>query len=159
MSSFLKLLHLLGLALFLGSIVCHVVASVLGGTPGGSAEFIAARRQILLASQVVTMPGLALAVVTGVMMMLATQRRRLWMWVHGALALLVLALALTVVMPTVAAILDGALAVAAGTGDAGAVAAGYQVESMVGGVNVLITLAIMALAIWRPRFGQAPAAA
>ncbi len=157
MAGFLKLLHLVGLALFLGSILCHVAASVLGGAPGGSAEFIAARRQILFASQVVTMPGLGLAVVTGLIMAIRTQRRPTWMLVHGGLAVVVLVLALTIVMPTVSAILDGALAVAAGGGDTAAVAAGYRLESAVGGINVLLTLAMMALAVWRPRFGKAPA--
>jgi hypothetical protein len=157
MTRFLKLLHLLGLALFLGSIFCHVVASVLGGAPGGSDAFIAARRQILLASQVVTMPGLGLAVASGVVMLILAQRRQTWMWIHGALGLVVLVVALTVVMPTVSAILDGALAVAEGSGDAAAVTARYQVESVTGGLNVLISLAIIALAVWRPRFGKTPA--
>jgi hypothetical protein len=157
MARLLKLLHLIGLALFVGSILCHVVASVLGGAPGGSAEFIAARRQILLASEVVTMPGLALAVASGLGMALLARRRQPWMWVHGSLGLVVLALALVVVMPTVSAILDGALAVAAGSGDGAAVAARYQVESLVGGLNLVLSLAIMALGIWRPRFGSAPA--
>ena len=157
MMRFLKLLHLSGLALFLGSIFCHVVASVLGGTPGGSAAFIAARRQILLASQFVTVPGLGLAVASGVAMLILVRPRQTWMWIHGALGLMVLVVALTVVMPTVSAILDGALAVAQGSGDAAAVSARYQVESVTGGLNVLITLAMMALAVWRPRFGKAPA--
>ncbi len=154
MASFLKLLHLLGLALFLGSIVCHVVASTLGGTPGGGAEFIAARRQILLASQWVTMPGLGLAVVTGLIMVVRTRRRPRWMLVHGALAWLVVTLALIVVIPTVSAVLDGALAIARGSGDVAAVAAGYQLESAVGVANILLALAIMTLAIWRPRLGR-----
>lgn len=156
MARFLKLLHFVGLALFVGSIFSHVVASVLGGTPGGSAEFIAARRQILLASQVVTMPGLGLAVASGLLMVLLARRRQRWMWLHGALGLAVLALALIVVMPTVGAIMDGALAVAGGGGDVAAVAARYQVESVVGGLNVLLALGMMTLAIWRPGFGKAP---
>ncbi len=158
MTKLLKLLHLVGLGLFLGSILSHVVASSLGGTPGGSAEFIMARRQILLASEVVTMPGLVLLVATGLGLLILARPRARWMWVHGALGLVVLLVAAAIVMPTVNAILGGALAGAAGSGDATAVAARYQLESVVGGLNVLLALAIMVLGVWRPRLGSAPAA-
>ena len=43
----LKILHLIGLSLFLGSIFGHIVASVLGGAPqaGSESAFLASRRK------------------------------------------------------------------------------------------------------------------
>lgn len=153
MTRSLKLLHLIGLVLFLGSIFGHIVSSILGGEPGGSAAFIAARRHILLASEVLTMPGLYLSIASGLGLVLLSPRRERWMAVHGGLGLAVLLLALTVVMPTVKDVLAAALAVAKGEGDAAGAAALYARESAVGGFNVVLSIIIMALALWRPRLG------
>jgi len=49
----LKILHLIGLSLFLGSIFGHIVASVLGGAPqaGNEAAFLASRVHITAATR------------------------------------------------------------------------------------------------------------
>ena len=64
----LKILHLIGLSLFLGSIFGHIVASVLGGAPeaGNEAAFLNSRVHITAATRYLTMPGLLLTLATGV---------------------------------------------------------------------------------------------
>jgi len=44
--SSLKVLHLMGLVLFLGSIFGHIVAGILGGGPVSGDRFLGAREQI-----------------------------------------------------------------------------------------------------------------
>jgi hypothetical protein len=65
---FLKTLHLLGLVLFLGSVLGHVATSVHGGPAGGSPAFLAARENISALTQALTLPGLGIAALSGVAM-------------------------------------------------------------------------------------------
>ena len=79
----LKILHLIGLSLFLGSIFGHIVASVLGGAPeaGNEAAFLASRVHITAATRYLTMPGLLLTLATGVGMWLQSWslKRDVWL--------------------------------------------------------------------------------
>jgi len=56
----LKIAHLLGLAMFLGSVLSHVVVAALGGQPGAPG-FLAARLEIAAATRALTLPGLGLS--------------------------------------------------------------------------------------------------
>src|SRR5580658_201652 len=96
----LKVLHLLGLALFLGSVFSHVVAGVLGGPPG-SAAFVTARVEIVAATRALTLPGLGLAVISGLGMAALSPglRRQRWLGLHAALALVIVALGVGLVAP------------------------------------------------------------
>ncbi len=111
----LKIAHLLGLALFLGSVFSHVVAAALGGAPG-SPEFLPARAEIAAATRALTLPGLGLAVLSGVGMALVAPglRRQRWLWLHAALAGLVVASSVALVAPAGRQALAGAEAFAAG---------------------------------------------
>lgn len=146
----LIVVHLAGLGLVLGSIFSHIVASALGGTPGGSPAFLAARRQILWASRAVTMPGLWLALAAEAALAFLARPLQTWMLADGALGAAVLLLGLLFVMPAVKAALTEAVAVSEGRGNAAKVAGIYRRESAVGAVNVLLILAMLALAAWQP---------
>lgn len=82
----LKILHLIGLSLFLGSIFSHIVASVLGGAPqaGNEAAFLASRVHITAATRYLTMPSLLLTLATGMGMWLQSWslKRDVWLRVH-----------------------------------------------------------------------------
>lgn len=69
----LKFLHLLGLTMFLGSIFGHIVVSVLGGAPD-SPFFLFARQNVTMATQIVTVPGLGMAIISGLGMVVASRR-------------------------------------------------------------------------------------
>jgi hypothetical protein len=151
----LKILHLLGLTLFLGSIFGHIVASVLGGE-GGSPAFLFARQHVSAATWALTMPGLGLAIATGIGMVLVgriSPLRARWLAVHALLATLVLLNAGLLVVPAGVELLHGATALhedSAGTETARLVSAKFT-EDIAGAVNVMLALGIIILGVWKPK--------
>ena len=151
----LKVAHLLGLALFLGSIFGHIVSSVLGGPAGGSDAFIAARVHIASATNLLTLPGLGLSIVSGLAMAVAgklSPLRERWLAVHAALAVGIVALAWFVVVPAVTQTLVVAQEAARGLATAQAVAAAKQPEDMFGRLNLLLAFAAIALGVFKPQW-------
>ena len=98
----LKMLHILGLTLFLGSIFGHIVSSVVGGRPGDGSAFVAAREHIRVATNVLTLPGLGLAGLSGVGMMLVARihpKRTPWLVAHVVVAAMVAVIVFSLVIP------------------------------------------------------------
>ena len=89
--SSLKVLHLMGLVLFLGSIFGHIVAGILGGGPVSGDRFLAAREHIAAATQFLTVPGLGLLLlsVVGLWLMGWSLKNSRWLGVHMGLAVMV----------------------------------------------------------------------
>lgn len=154
----LKMLHLLGLTLFLGSIFSHIVTSALGGEPGTTATFIAAREHILTATRWLTLPGLALTILSGMALTWLKYRTRppRWLQVHALLAGMVLALSLVVVVPAAQQTLKRAQAAqnSQQTATVADIARAKNTEDVVGGVNILLTLTIMSLGVMRPQLSR-----
>lgn len=145
----LKCLHLLGLSLFLGSIFGHIVT----GATAGEAGFLAARTEIDAATRVLTMPGLGVAIVSGIGLMLLSPARRAWMGVHAALAAAIAILAAAIIVPEGRAVLSGAAALAQGQGDSERVHAALMTEHIAGALNIALTLVVLALGVYKPARG------
>jgi len=154
----LKILHLIGLTLFLGSVFGHIASGIVGGDVGSGAAFASAREHIVFTTRILTMPGLLLAILTGIGLGLLSgqmKRRSRWFVAHGVLGFAVLAVAAIFVIPAGKDIL--ALLPALGANDLPArEAVGWHqlVEGIAGAVNVLLTLAIVTLGVAKPRLGQ-----
>jgi hypothetical protein len=147
MRRILKIGHIFGLTLFLGSIFGHIVAGALGGPPGAPG-FLAAREEIETATRFLTLPGLALAMLTGAAMVQQTPAwlRQRWIWLHAGLAALVVASSVLLVIPAGGRALQMAQAGAA----AQDVAATLLVEHVAGAVNIALAVAILAIGVVRP---------
>lgn len=155
MRSVLKFLHLLGLTLFLGSIFGHIIVSVMGGGPD-SPFFLFARQNVTMATQALTMPGLVLAIVSGLGMVMISRLSPLrvkWLALHGGLALVVAIIAVAAILPAGHDMLREATALRDGSHDASAarILAAKSVEDIAGGINVLLTLTIAAIGVWKPK--------
>lgn len=154
----LKTLHLIGLALFFGSIAGHVVAAVHAGTPG-SPTFLFAREEIVTATRALTLPGLALALVSGVGMILATRLallRQRWLIAHGIVGVVIAVIAAGVLAPAGRHALALTFDLATDTSEATAYRLGevLHTESVAGGINILLTIAVILLAIFKPRLNR-----
>jgi hypothetical protein len=154
MARLLKACHLLGLTLFLGSILGHIVAGAAGGAPGAPG-FLYAREHISLATQFLTLPGLALAVVSGVVMAVASRLSPLrlrWLAAKIGLTVAILINSALFVAPAGARALAGAVALSKGESSAMAeILAALRVEQIAGAVNILLILAIVLLGVFKPR--------
>lgn len=155
----LKALHLIGLAMFLGSILAHISVGLVPGMRSEPATILVGRHAIDIATSFVTLPGLLLALATGVLM---TWRGRFgpfrhrWLTVHQAIGIVVLLNALLVLEPIGDRLLESAGAVQDGRVTVADFLAASRGEAIFGAANLLLTLATIFIATVRPRFGSPP---
>ena len=62
MYKFLKVIHILGVAMFLGSIFAHIATGHVPGAADNPPAMLFARQAIELATRYVTLPGLVIAI-------------------------------------------------------------------------------------------------
>ena len=155
----LKPLHLVGLAVFLGSIPGHILLGRLAdgaGEPGQVTLLLQAKH---LATAALTLPGLAVVVISGAVMLARIQPllRNGWMRARLGLVALIVVNSAFLLLPPGAGI--AWLADAATRGDTvpGQLAALDRRETILGAVNLLMILAVVALSVVHPR--RCPAAA
>lgn len=156
----LKIAHLLGFATFLGSVLSHIVAGFAGGEPG-AASFLFARENILSTNQVLTIPGLVLTLASGLALMVAgrlSPLRHRWLAIHAGLAIAVSVVAVAILLPAGEAIADEAAALVQAS-DPAAVAQVLnrsRLESVVGAINIVLTLAVVSVGVLKPALQTLP---
>ncbi len=152
MPHLLKLLHLLGLALFLGSIPTHIVLGQIG--PDGAIPamgVVFSRKVMLIVTLAATVPGLVLLTVTGLLRRRILPRPRpVWLRFHLAVGIAALLIGTAVITPQILQLMTQAEALAAGSFDPSAWKRAKLVEDIAGSLNVGLALLAMALACFRP---------
>ena len=139
-------MHILGMAMFFGSILAHVTVGLIPGAADNPAVMLAARQAITLANWHVTIPGLILAIVSGALMAANAgylKRRRLVMHIAAAAAIAVIAA--IVLIPAALEFQAAAKAVGAGTMTPEAFAGAAIREHVFGAINIVLALAAIAL--------------
>ena len=163
MYRFLKVCHLIGLTMFLGSIFGHIVASAGGGAPG-TAGFLFAREQIALATRALTLPGLLLAVVSGIALAsygrLSPVRNR-WIAAKAMLAALIVFNSTVFLAPAGRHLVAAAVALSQNQAEvtAAGIEAALNTEHIAGAINIVLTLAIVSLGVFKPRLTRHPRSA
>ncbi len=153
MNKLLKLLHLVGVAGFLGAVVVAMLLSLLG--PQTSAEAQAfTRAAIVLVSSYIALPSLLLVLASGMMLVIKQPLYfpAHWVWAKAAIGVLILPLALMLWAPAIERAAAFARSGAFGTPVLGGQEAAVRIERIGGGALILFSLTAMALATWRPRF-------
>jgi hypothetical protein len=155
----LKVCHLIGLTLFLGSILGHIAASMAAGEPG-SAGFLYAREQIAFATRVLTLPGLFLAIASGIALARVSRQSPLrvrWLAAKVALTVAIAINSIVFVAPSGARVLAGTVALSRGEPVALAqIVADQKAETIAGTANVVMILAIVLLGVIKPRLAMSP---
>jgi uncharacterized membrane protein len=147
-----RVFHIVGVAMFFGSILGHVTTGLIPGAADNPVAMLAARQAIALANWYVTIPGLFLAVVSGAFM--AANRgyeKRRPLALHIAAAAVIVVIAVAVLIPAALELETAASAVAAGTMTPEAFASAVKREYMFGAVNILLALAAIAIGTLLPR--------
>lgn len=152
MPRLLKLLHILGLVLFLGSIPTHIVLGHIA--PGGDIPamgIVFSRKVMLIITLAATVPGLVLLSVTGWLRRrsIAAPRPR-WLRLHLALGLTILMIGTLVITPQILDLMAQAEALAGDSFDPAAWKRAKLIEDVAGTLNVGLALLTMGLACFRP---------
>lgn len=145
----LKLAHLIGLILFLGSILTFIIVSLL--IEGGDVETIAFGRQIIsTGTHVLTLPGLWILAVTGIGMGYKQYGgNQQYFRIKAAIAFLVILNTYLFVAPAVTSATELAARSLAQGRLLQEYMNAYMQESVYGGINVLLAVAAMAVGVWK----------
>ena len=152
-----KVIHIVGVAMFLGSIFAHIATGLVPGAADQAPAMLAARQAIELATRYVTVPGLVVAIVSGALMVATAHRgffKRRWLVLHMAAVAVIAAITVIVMIPVGQELVAAAKAVGAGTMTPAAFAGAAIREHLFGAVNILLALAAIALGAAKPRLGQ-----
>jgi hypothetical protein len=145
----LKLAHLGGLIIFLGSILTFIVISTL--IEGASLENIAFGRKIIsTGTSILTLPGMWVLAITGLWM--GYQRygvKQRFFQIKLLLTTLVVANAHFIIAPAVASATELAARSLAQGQLLPAYSAAYMQESVFGAINVLLTLTAAVVGVWK----------
>lgn len=159
MKSLLKFLHVLAAVGFVGALMVSLLVTATADDATATA-FAAARRAVSAAAENIALPSLVVLAASG---MLLTVKQPLfidarWVWAKAAIGIVIVGVALLVVQPAV--VRAGALAQMAVEGSAvlQPLSAALRAERIGMLVNLALSLAAIALAVWRPRLGRPPAA-
>lgn len=152
-----RFLHLLGLAMFLGSIFAFVVIGAIPVPPADVETVYHYRRAIRVVTWVLTVPGMWLMAVTGIVMTVVGRYgffRVRWLTLKQLAMLVILANGTFVLVPYVEELFVLATqALAQGKLPEGFAALSTH-EDIAGTVNLLLILGALALAVWRPFSGN-----
>ena len=154
MSKSLKIFHVLGLVMFLGSIVAMIVVNQGHPAGVGPEQYLFARKAIYFTTSVVTMPGLYLLIVSGVGMVIAKRMWPLptpWLLLKAVFAGLILVNAQFLVVPIGKVLAGAAGGVVLDEFTRSDLAAIENREHYFGSVNVVLTLLAIGLAVFRPQ--------
>ncbi len=152
-----KALHFVGLAMFLGSILSHVSLGFVPGARDPAQAMLFWRQGIEIATHSLTVPGLALLVVTGLFMAgwggsrFARQR---WLIVHLAIGLLIVFIAAFVMLPVGTQSLDQAVMMRHGVGSMETFSALIRRERIFGAISIVLALLSILIVTLKPRLGQ-----
>lgn len=150
----LRFLHLLGLALFLGSLPTHIVLGLLG--PGGALPpqgVMFARAMMKVITLVATVPGLLLLAGSGSVRwrIRASQTRgEAWLTLHVGLGLTILAVGGLVLTPVIFDLAGQAAALVEGEFSDATWRVSKTVEDAAGAFNLIAALVAVAVASYRP---------
>ncbi len=157
MYKFLKVIHILGVAMFLGSIFGHIATGQVPGAANNPPAMLFARQAIELATRYVTLPGLVIAILSGASMVASGYPgsfKQRWLVPHVAAAAAIAAITVAVMVPVGHDLVAAAKAVVAGTMTPEGFAASAVREHLFGAVNILLAFAAIVLGIVKPRLRQ-----
>jgi hypothetical protein len=152
-----KALHFVGLAMFLGSILGHITIGFVPGAKDQAQAILFGRQAIEIATWSLTVPGLALLVVTGLAMTVGGRLgfgRRPWLTLHQVIGALILLNAALILVPVGGDLLDVASKIIQGHGSMEGFTALAGRERMFGAANLLLALVTTFIAVLKPALWQ-----
>lgn len=152
-----RMIHLLALCLFVGSIPAHIFVGRLAGPAQGTeafAVYLTAKQSLTTG---LTFTGLVLTLITGALLAASSKGvfRQRWLRLKLILTPLIVINGALILSPLGERMKDMAVAAAAGPLPAEFHAAVTR-EAVAGAINLLLILAIVALSVFRPKLGAGP---
>ena len=152
-----KALHFVGLAMFLGSSLSHISLGFVPGARDPARAMLFWRQGIEIATDSLTVPGLALLVVTGLFMAgwggprFARQR---WLIAHLTIGLLIVLIAAFVMLPVGIQSLNQAIKISHGVGSMETFSALIGRERIFGAITIVLGVVSILMVTLKPRLAR-----
>ncbi len=153
----IKVIHIIGVVMFFGSILGHAIAGVVSASSNDPAVFNIVRQVIEVETMYLTLPGLVIFTLSGIAMIVIGKmpvRKIKWLAVHFGVGVLVILNAFIVLIPIGTEILEASQNVVAGSVSAETVPALKNREAVFGALNIVACLVLITLAVLKPKFGH-----
>lgn len=140
--------HIVGVAMFFGSILGHVATTLIPGAAENIPAMLAARQAIVLANMYVTIPGLAIALISGALMVATSKYEKgPALPLHIGLAVAIAVIAAVVLIPIAFELEGAATSLSNGTTTQEDVVQITAREEMFGAVNIFLAFIAIALGV------------
>ncbi len=153
----IKVVHLIGVVMFFGSILGHAIAGVVSASSSNPEVFNVVRQVVEVETAYLTLPGLVIFTLSGIAMLVIGKmpvRKIKWLAVHFAIGVLVILNAFVVLIPVGTEILEASQNVMAGSVSPEAIHALKNREAVFGAFNIVACLVLITLAVIKPKFGN-----
>ena len=151
-----KVLHIIGVIMFFGSILGHAIAGVVSSTSDSTQVLYTVREVIQTETYFLTIPGFILFTITGFAMLLIGKlpiKKLRWLAVHVCLGTLVILNAVFILLPVGAEILEVSQNMVIGTESMEYFHQLKNKEAIFGALNITSCLVLVALAVIKPKLG------
>ncbi len=152
----LRVIHILGIVMFFGSIIAHTVASIFASTSDDTQILYIVRQVMQAETKFVLIPGLFLFLFSGIAMIKVNKvglKKSRWLMLHAVIGLLVVLNAFFILLPAGRELLELSHQVAGGGLSIEAIQAAKKTESLFGGINLIFCLILIVLGITKPKLG------
>lgn len=143
----MKALHIVGVALFFGSILGHAITGLAKGLHENPQALLVARQIVDVATWYLTLPGLALLTLTGLGLVIKRERPLRYLRPHLLIAGLIVANALFILLPTGQAILSATAVQSKGALELVDL---QGREALFGAVNIVLCIAAIFVGVIKP---------
>jgi len=151
-----KVLHVIGVILFFGSILGHAIAGIVSTASDNPQVLHTVREVILTETYFLTIPGTVLFTITGIAMLIIGKlpiRKFRWLLVHTCLGTLVILNAVFVLLPVGAEILEASQNMMTGSGPTEHLHQLENKEAIFGALNIISCFVLVTLAVIKPGSG------
>jgi uncharacterized membrane protein len=151
-----KVVHIIGVVLFFGSILGHAVAGIVSSASNSAQVLNIVREVIQAETYYLTIPGLVLFTVTGISMIVVGKlplKKLRWLMVHVGLGVFVILNAVLVLAPVGQELLATSQSLVNGTASIEQIHNLESKEAMFGGFNIIACLLMVTMAVMKPKLG------
>ncbi len=156
MNKKLKVIHVIGIIMFFGSILGHAIAGIVSASSKDPVVFNIVRLVIETETIYLTFPGLIIFTLSGIAMIVVGKMpisKIKWLAIHSVIGVLVILNAFLILIPVGSEILEISQKIVDGSIAPEAMYELKNKEAMFGAFNILACLILVILAVIKPKFG------
>ena len=156
MYKLVKVLHIIGVVLFFGSILGHAIAGVVSSASDNPQVLNTVREVIQTETYILTIPGFLLFTVSGIAMLFIGKlpiKKLRWLIVHISLGALVILNAVFVLLPVGTEILEASQSIIMGSGSKENLHHLENREAIFGALNIISCFVLVTVAVIKPKLG------